>query len=246
MTMKTLTSILIILLLASAGLFMFQSCSTNYYENDESILIDKTDTFLASPDSTTIKNSFETDNGLWHGYMFRMLTLSDVDYNSVYEADFPPACEYLSNVYDREDEEKIFFGKIDSAFAKVKSVPPGKNHSSLYVPIATELKRLSESTAKRKTLIVYSDLMENSSLISFYKDENFQLLKLNPDSVKKLFENEITMPVLSGIDAYLIYQPKDNKENELFKEVSGFYKKWLESKGARVNVEANLILNNIN
>ena len=242
MTTKTLTSILITLLLASAAFFMFQSCSSNYYAIDESVLVDKTDTFLARPDSSVIKNSFDASNALWQGYRFRLLTLSDVDYNSVYEASLSPACEYLSNVYGREDESKIFLSKINSTFVKVKSITPGRNYSSLYLPMAKELKRLSESGAKRRILIVYSDLMENTSLISFYKVEGFQLLKANPDSVKKILEREIPLPDLKDIEAHFIYQPKDNKDNELFREVSDFYKKWFESKGAKVTIEANLIL----
>ncbi|MBI4931421.1 MAG: hypothetical protein HY841_11700 [Bacteroidetes bacterium] len=246
MTTKTLASILITLLLASAALFMFQSCSSNYYAIDESVLIDKTDSFLASPDSTVIKNLFDASSALWQGYRFRLLTLSDVDYNSVYEASLSPACEYLSNVYAREDESTAFLSKIESAFAKVKSIPSGRNYSSLYLPMAKELKRLSESAARRRILIVYSDLMENTSAISFYKADNLQLLETNQDSVKKILESEIPLPDIKNIEVHFIYQPKDNKENELFREVSGFYKKWLENKGARVTIEANLILNNTN
>jgi len=59
---------------------------------------------------------------------FYLRILSDVDYNSVYEANLPPAPQYLSNVYSRENEKQVFFRKMDSAFAMVKSSPSGRNY----------------------------------------------------------------------------------------------------------------------
>ncbi|MBI4946488.1 MAG: hypothetical protein HY840_08820 [Bacteroidetes bacterium] len=240
--MKKLTTAITVILLSAGAGTAFYSCNTNAYSVSETVMLDKTDSFLAVPDSTAVRNSFHTSTDLWQGYEFRLLMLSDVDFNSVHEANLAPACEYISNYYDRTDESKMFLLKIDSAFEKVKSVPSGRNYSSLYLPIAVELKRLSESTAKRRILVVYSDLMENTSLISFYKSEKFQLIKTNPNSVRRILESEIPMPDLKGIEVYLIYQPQNNYDSELFREVSGFYKKWLESKGAKVNIGANLIL----
>lgn len=240
--MKTLTTAIIAILLSAAAGVAFYSCNTNSYLVSETFLLDKTDSFLAIPDSASVRNLFSANTDIWQGYEFRLLPLSDVDYNPVYTASLSPACEYLSNIYGREDDEKIFFSKIDSAFAKVKSIPSGRNYSSLYRPIATELKRLSESTAKRRVLVAYSDFMENTFSVSFYKTETFQLIKTNPDSVKKIFESEISMPDLKGIEVYLIYQPKNNYDSILFTQTSGFYFKWLESKGAKVTIGANLIL----
>lgn len=240
--MKTLTQILIIALLSIAAVFMFQSCSDNNYDTDASVLFDRTDSFLARPDTNAIKKLFPMENSLWHGYRFHLMTLSDVDFNPTYEAEIAPACEYLSNLYGRKDEAQVFYKSIDSAFSKALAQPEGKPHSSLYIPLAIELKRLSQSTARRRMLAAYSDLMENTSVISFYKAGNFKLLKENPDSVKKIFENEIPLPNLSGIEIHFVYEPKDEQQNDLFRAVSGFYKAWLENKGAKVNIEANLIL----
>ena len=239
--MKTLSTTLIILPLLAVTGFFFQSCNGNHYSVDETILADRTEPgYLSNPDTESIEKFLPLSNDIWQGYHFRMLTLNDVAFSHVYEAQLEPACQYLSNIYNRQDEEKNFFATIDSGFQVAMSVPAGRPHSSIYIPLANELQRLSESSAKRKILIAYSDMIENTSIMRFYNPETLELLKTNPDSVKKIFESEVALPNLSGIEVYIIYQPKNETYSEWFRASSGFYKAWLESKGAKVVVEANL------
>ena len=55
------------------------------------------------------------------------------------------------------------------------------------------------------------------------------------------WEAQSKLPTLAGITVYLIYQPKDANDDAVYHVVSNFYKQLLESKGATVRIEANLL-----
>jgi hypothetical protein len=82
--------------------------------------------------------------------------------------------------------------------------------------------------------------MENSDNLSFYRKEDFSILKANPRQIQEQFEKLVALNPLVGIDVWFIYQPRDTKDDHDFQIVSGFYKRLLESKGARVNISANI------
>lgn len=241
--MKTTTTIIGITLLAIASSLLLYSCDMdNHYSVEESVLVDHTeDTFLAKPDKEAIKQGLDADKDIWQGYKYRMITITDVDYNPVYQAEILPDCEYLSNSYNRNDEVQKFFLEIDSAFQKTNDLTSGKMRSSIYIPLARELKHLSESTAKRKVLIIYSDLMEYSFLADFYKKTTLEKLENNPEVIEQILEKALPLADLKGIEVMIIYQPRNNTESRQFGIVSVFYKHLLENKGAKVTIGANLI-----
>lgn len=241
--MKTTTAIITVILFTTALSLLLYSCNTtNYYEVEESVMIDQTEnTFLAKPDKEAIKQRLAADKDVWQGIFFSMTAITDVDFNPVYQAEISPACEYLSNSYDRKDQAQNFFSEVDSAFQKTNSIPSGKIRSSIYLPLARELKHLSESTAKRRVLIIYSDLMEYSFLADFYKKTMLEKIQTNPVEIQQMLGKASPLVDLKGIEVIIIYQPRDNGESKQFDIVSGFYKKLLESKGAKVTIGANLI-----
>lgn len=239
--MKTLLYILLIGSAGTGAYFINTKCESEPYAHAVSQIVDRTDTFLSQPDSQSTKKMF-SGKSLWEGNHFRLLTASDVDYNAVYETKLPPECSYFSNVYERKRKTNQFYMGIEDALAKVLSEPVGKPRSSVYAPIAHELNLLSEKNAKRKILVVYSDLAENTPLLSFYRAETLKQLKDNPDSILEVLEKQIPLPNLKGIEIYFIYKPKDEKDNEQFRIVSGFFKEFFESRGAKVEISANLVM----
>ena len=82
--------------------------------------------------------------------------------------------------------------------------------------------------------------MENTNSLSFYNNKDFKKLKTKPDEIQNYFETMQSINSLSGIEVYFIYQPTDIANDEQFRIISGFYKKMLESKGAKVTISANL------
>ena len=61
-----------------------------------------------------------------------------------------------------------------------------------------------------------------------------------PETIETIFEKKAVLPSLVGIEVYLIYQPTTAENDATYRVVSEFYKTLLESKGATVNISANL------
>jgi midasin (ATPase involved in ribosome maturation) len=109
----------------------------------------------------------------------------------------------------------------------------------VYFSIAEKLNELSQHTADVKCLLVYSDLMENSSL-SFYRKGKLNELINDSDSLNNELDSQLKINSLNGITVYLLYQPADSMQDEQFKIVSKFYRELLEQKGARVIIAPNI------
>ncbi|HLG35753.1 MAG TPA: hypothetical protein VI757_12800 [Bacteroidia bacterium] len=227
----------LIILLSASAVFLVRSYKTPPVA-EVVVLRDITDSLLAQPQADNILSLYDFDKSKWNGTGFRFVDLSDVSFNHASEAKIETANQWLSNEPEREKEIKNFKSKVAEILSQKKAV--GKSHSSVYLPLARELNRLSRNRANRKILLVYSDLMENSPDISFYDIKTFHLFQSNPDSLKNLFEKIQSLNSLNGIEMYFVFQPKDVIQDSEFKIVSEFYRKMLEEKGAQVTIAANL------
>jgi len=205
-----------------------------------SAIVDITDPFIAKPKPEEIISLFNLNNDKWNGADFRLLYISNVSYNPMFGAKIAPENEWLSNQFQRAEKVKKFTTEITNIISNTASETIGKDNSAVYFPIAKELNRLNQSKATTKVLLIYSDLMENTDELSFYNKWTFEQLKTNPDAIQQYFESQMKMENLNGIKVYLIYQSTNTKKDEDYKVVSGFYKNWLESKGATVEITANL------
>jgi len=234
----TLTTILII-----TGIILFTGCvqlSNSHSAIDASIIWDITDSMMVTPKLSEITSLYGLDKDIWNGGKFRLLNVTDVSINKIYEASIESENMWLGNKFKRNEKLKKFYSEIDGIISGALKQKIGKDNTSLYIPIAKELNRLSQSTANKKLLLVYSDLMQNTDDMSFYKNETLSLLRTNPDSVKKYFESQLKLKNLSGIKIYLVFQPQNMKQDEVYKIVSNFYKAMLESKGAEVEITASI------
>ncbi|HRH03430.1 MAG TPA: hypothetical protein PLN13_09205 [Bacteroidia bacterium] len=201
---------------------------------------DVTDSIIEQPKPEEIFNLFGLTENPLNGAIFKFQNLSDVSYNQRSQVKIEPQNKWLSNEMERQGEIKKFKIAIESKLSEIPSDSVEKENSSIYLPIVRELNQLSQSKSDRKILVVYSDLMENTPEFSFYRKEDFELVKNQPYSLQKRFEKELLISPLSGVEIYFIYQPKDLKSDARFLIISEFYKKLLESKGAKVTISANL------
>jgi hypothetical protein len=208
---------------------------------ENSVLRDETDKQLAevSADANYKQFGLFDENAKWNGAIFRYSTISDVSFNKVIEASILPQNPWFSNTIDRTTQLENFRNEVFKAFASARDTGT-KTHSSVYLPVARELKRLSESKSNVRRLFIYSDLMENRPDLSFYSETQFKMLIEHPDYVLKKFNEWMPLPSLVGIEVHLIYQPADVTTDKYFRTVSEFYGKMLEAKGAKVIIEANL------
>lgn len=204
-----------------------------------SVLKDITDPFLAQPSILDISRLLRFEKEKWSGAIVRFSELSDVSYTPVKEVSIEAENEWLSNEIKRKKKMEKFQGGINGIFQGMDKQSTSKNFSSIYLPIARELNRLSQSNAEKRILLVYSDLIENQKELSFYNDKTVNLLKTKPEDIRQFLEKQQPLADLHGIEVHFIYQPADNEADSKFRTVSEFYKNLLENKGAKVFVRAN-------
>lgn len=208
-----------------------------------SVLRDSTDTLLAEVSADAIfklYHLFEEENdNPWNGARFRYQTINEVSYNKVTEEILFPENFWFGNSIDRKKQIEKFRRGVFEPFTQ-KGNGGTKSNSSVYLPIARELKHLSESKSTIKRVLIYSDLMENTSDLSFYNESILGMLASHPDSIEKILEEKFLIPSLDGIEVHIIYQPAKADKDRIFKIVSEFYAKMLEAKGAKVFIEANI------
>ena len=207
---------------------------------DISEIVDFTDPLIAKPNPDEAISLFNLNNNKWSGGNFRLLYITNVSYNPMFEARIEAENEWLSNKFQRAEKVKKFNSEINKIVSGLSKEVVGKDNSSVYFPIAKELNRLSQSSATTKVMLIYSDLMQNTVEMSFYDKQKFNLLKTNPDLIKKYFDSQTELKNLSGIKIYLIYQPANTTADENYRIVSSFYKNLFESKGAEVEITANV------
>ena len=237
--MKT-TLIILITLLSIA--VILTACTNKSHTTTHIVgLWDITDKSIPRPDAKEITKFYGFEKDKWNGGSFRFSAITQVSLNPSEYQDVRGANQLLSNEFKREEEIKLFEKGVADIIDRAEQAKTGQNNSSIYLPIASELNQLAKSEAdSRKILLIYSDLMENTEQFSFYRKKDLSLLVTSPESLAKQLENIQPLDELSGIEVYFIYQPSDSKSDTLFQLVSGFYKKLLEQKGAKVFISANL------
>lgn len=231
---------LLLTILSVAVISVFIACHSEKPHTTEIVMLrDITDPSTEKPSIDALVTLFDLKKYPLNGAKFRFGNLSDVSYNRTSEARIAPQDKWTSNEMERAREIEKFKKEVENSISTSKD-SANRNNSSLYLPIARELNLLSKSKTERKILVIFSDLMENTPGLSFYRVGDFQLLKTNPDSLKNYFESKLAINPLGGIEIYFIYQPKEMVSDERFQSISEFYRKLLESKGATVSISANL------
>ena len=233
-----------IILLAVLGiLILLTACTklnTKPDTTDLSYIVDITDTLMAKPKPEEAISLFNLNNNQWNGSDFKLQYITNVSFNPTYEAHLEPENEWLSNKFQRAVKVKKFYAEINKTISNTNAEAVGKDNSAVYFPIAKELNRLSQRKATTRILLIYSDLMENTDMLSFYNKWTFDQLKTKPEAIEQYFDTQMKLDNLNGIKIYLIYQPINTRQDEDYKLASGFYKKLFESKGATVEITANL------
>lgn len=217
------------------------SGSSSKVDEAHSIVIDLTDPLPVYPDSNQIKNLLQLDENLWKGVEVSVGTITDTDINPVQTFVLPKENRLTGSFYKRQQQVAVFFGSPLNYIATCG--PNGEatlGHSIVYRTLAQHLAVLGRSTAKIKTLVVYSNLYENSDLANFYDPKVLKQLKELPEGIQQRFEEAVALGDLSTIIIYLVYRPIDYQDNLHYVTVSGFFKKMFESHGATVQVVASL------
>ncbi len=102
--------------------------------------------------------------------------------------------------------------KLYDSFMNKKSSEEKKN-SILYGPITKAINRLAESEADEKTLIILSDMIENSDCGNFYKATAKNYEKIISDLIKC---SGATITPDSGVKVIILFQTGDPEKDKLF------------------------------
>lgn len=109
-------------------------------------------------------------------------------------------------------------------------------NSEIFVAIADELHWLETTHATKKVLLVYSNLIENSSLLSAYTiatKENIPII------VKRLTATGLLPNQLHGYTIFFVTAPLTTAEDTKYGVMLSVYTQLLESRGAKVVVQSN-------
>jgi len=113
------------------------------------------------------------------------------------------------NKLTRKDEVDRFYGNLEKTFTKILSDANwGTEASKIYQKVSRELIKMKNSAYEKKKMIIFSDMLENSNLFSFYGanwKSGIQKMIENPEeSLRKLAEMGPALPDLSEFEIYVI------------------------------------------
>ena len=237
-------------LLTIVGLISISSCKQDLYDRktymDITVIRDVTDPHLLSPDANSILGLFDLSENKDQGVNFRYREISDKILAPSVDLQLPD--ELVTAKQNRRNEPFYRDKVILNFYDTIRKTLGARNtndssflgHSECFTTICDELKRLAKSKSSNRVLIVFSNLFENSTLLSVYKKKVNQLDAMNPEVIAKQFDKTHLLPEnLNGIKVFFVFEPATRAEDAEYLKMAGVYKQLLESKGATVNIEAN-------
>lgn len=148
------------------------------------------------------------------------------------------------NPLNRKDQVTKFYTELENSFTKILSKANwGTDASKIYQKVSRELIKMKSTAADKKYLIVYSDMLENSQLFSFYGanwKNNIEKLMENPEeTLDKLGKNGPALPDLSEFNIYVITTrtPENDEKINLSEEL---WNALFETQGATVTFNSGL------
>ena len=165
----------------------------------------------------------------------RISTISDKDLNSATVLSLEKEDEWASNITIRRAKIQHFAKQLQQCLSAIQGADTSC-HSIIYRAVAAQANRLAASPAKRKYLIVYSNLYENSD-INFYNPGTLRVLQNNPNIIQQRLEQEVALHSLNGLDTWLIYNAISYRDNNHFKPIVALYQRILQAHGSTVHVD---------
>jgi hypothetical protein len=113
------------------------------------------------------------------------------------------------NPLNRKDQVTKFYNKLESSFTElIDQANWGTDASKIYQKVSREVIKMKKTDADKKYLIIYSDMLENSSLFSFYGSNwqnNIQKMMEDPEkTLEQLGKKGPVLPDLSEFEIIVI------------------------------------------
>ena len=206
---------------------MISACTDSENSNTViSVLEDTTEShFLAKPNAENIFTQFSFDTDLWHSATFRYGRITSLVNNSRDGVSVPQENALLGNELKRRREVADFNNDVKLLLNKPKDSSI-YNHSSIWLPIAEELRFLQKEENTTTTLFVFSDLQENTKWFSVFRVSDIKLLECNIKNLVELFMSKAHgIQPSEAVTVVVVYQPRTIAEDELFQKLKQLYTK---------------------
>lgn len=208
------------------------------YDTHAVILIDITDPMAIYPSLQQVLPIIQNNTDIWAGIKVETGVISDIGISPSQTTLLEKEISLYGNSYQRRAKVNRWQEALAQTLNSYQQDSLlEKNRTVVFIPILAHLKKLVQSSALNKQLLVYSNLMENSTF-SFYNPQTLRQLKSEPDKItRQLLQND-SIPDLTGITIYLCYQPLDYKDAHVYATVSQYFKRLFEANGATVILSA--------
>lgn len=208
-----------------------------------SVLPDFTDKRGLWPTPGPILSVFDFKSNSNEAAQLHLRPITDKRFNADYVVPIPSGTAPDAN---KDDDPQYrnrcivsFYDSVQNAFAtmyrKLDTTREFGN-SEIFVAIADELHWLEASHTTKKVLLVYSNLIENSSLLSAYTVDTKESI---PIIVKRLTATGLLPNQLLGYTIVFVNAPLTTAEDAKYGVMLTVYKQVLESRGAKVVVQSN-------
>ena len=218
-----------------AGLLL--SCSTPPTGPDTDIVavFDMTDKITVFPSADDLLLPFGLKHNPDQGLRIKVSTINDRDYNGSTVFTLPKEDAWESNSTLRKAAIHHLTDRLQKCLAVIQQSDTS-SHSIIFRAVINQAIQLNKLTTKRKLMLIFSNLYENSN-INFYSPSVLQTLHDNPKRLERQLEHEVPIPLLKGLEVWLIYSAANYRDNNHYVPIAKLYKSILEAHGAIVHID---------
>lgn len=206
------------------------------------VLQDVTDEAITVPEPKELVAELGLDTKSWEGMELKYRIISDAEYTNEEMLSLAAESSWTGNEFERKKKVEDFIMDLETLVASIER--GNRPHSIIFPVIIREVNRLSEIEGKgTKTLIVFSDLMENAPNLSCHNRNVGNMDVARADKLWSSLVSNYGMALtdnLEGVEVRFVHASVGYDKSRQFSNLSDMYRRMLESKGAQVSISANL------
>jgi hypothetical protein len=211
-------------------------------------IVDITDPHAVHPEVDAILRMYRFDQNKDIEAHFRLCLITDKELN--HTEDF-----HLNNGIETEKENKHgqnqyrerlilnFYQNIRTSlmeFNQSHNTDTSLAYSECFKILADEIQLMKSKQCKDNTMLIFSDMQENSKIFSCYSKHTQEMLENNAEKVINLFEKTHLLPDdLAGFTFFFVYEPVNRAQDQAYTRMLRIYQKLLEKRTAVVKIQTN-------
>lgn len=200
-----------------------------------SVLADKTDSIIPQPEMEHISHFMDSPVYESGRREFWYSSITNTSVNAQFKAELF-ASSLMENNLKRNMKTQKFYEGIASHLEHENDISKTYHNSSIIGPLVAHLNKLKQSSSTDKVVLLYSDILEASDLLNVYKTSGYLELLHHPDKVVERFGQNVVIGDLTGVELYIIYYPRNLKDNRLFEQMLLVYRNLFEGSGLSIHV----------